>query len=54
MKNINVGILQNKDPNSHQNWVEACTKFGADYAVIDLFANDWLEQWRAIHQNYFF
>lgn len=51
--NINVGILQNEDPNSHQNWVEACRKFGVNYTVIDLFANDWLEQCQSQEFDFF-
>jgi len=37
-----VGILRNANPDSKQDWTEACRDYGVKYSVIDLSAWDWM------------
>jgi hypothetical protein len=46
MTNIKVGIIRNELSNTADDWIIACNNRNIDYQVIDLSANNWLEQVR--------
>lgn len=48
-----VGILANESPDSVNKWILACKKYEVSYKVINLMANDWLEQVRSENFDFF-
>lgn len=55
MTKYKVGILKNETEDDYLNWVQACEKFSnqIEYDIIDLMAEDWLENVTKKKYDYF-
>ncbi len=53
MVTMKIGIIRNEDPESAKDWIQACKNRKLDYTVIDISADNWLEQVLSSQADFF-